>query len=105
MKEKAPYRLASALIVLIVLLSQLGMNFLHTHHGQAPETAITVAAQPDNGSSPCQACSMDGTPVMYTEAFQLAPVTFTLPAFVESFPADVRLPLASSSQGRAPPIA
>lgn len=99
------YRLVSTIVVLIVLMSQLGMNFLHTHHGQAPETAIAFAAQPDNGSTPCPACSMDGTPVLYTEAFHLPTVPSSSTVFIVSFPADVRLALAGPSQGRAPPIA
>ena len=103
--KRNTYRIASILIILSVFFSQLGLKFLHTHQGNAPKASITIAAQPDNGSNPCPACSMDGTTVLYSAVFCIPLVAASSPTLVAPFLDDVRLPVSGPSLGRAPPVA
>lgn len=76
---------------------------MHTHLGKGPESAISLKAHTDKGSTPCKACSLGVVPTLYAESFQIASVD-ALPTFFEEYVgSDVPLAASGSSLGRAPP--
>ncbi|MBL7864627.1 MAG: hypothetical protein JNK10_07115 [Cyclobacteriaceae bacterium] len=103
MKKRIVYRIASLLIVVTVMVSQLGASFLHTHAGLSTGQTTVVTASPDNGTAPCPACSMEGTPVLPVEILILNAPESVPSDFIAVFPADVLLPHTGTASGRAPP--
>jgi len=98
------HRLISLLIVLAVVFTQVGVNLLHNHKGTPPIHPSALNSAADNSAANCNACAIDGMPVLYTEespSFDFTTI-FAVPVPIRSEGQVVLL--AGSASGRAPPV-
>lgn len=103
-KKHAPYRLTALLIVLAVLFTQVGVNLLHNHRGIPPTHPSALNSTADNSAANCNACALDGMPILYAEESPLFDFTTFLVPPASVTPEGQVVLVAELRSGRAPPI-
>lgn len=96
-------RLASGLVLLVVLLTQVGLDLLHTHQGWPDRHGVAVQADSDSNAS-CQVCALDAVVASEVPTDSFTTPEFSKPVFTVVLRSDILLSLAGLSHGRAPPI-